>query len=58
MRQFRNIVEQWFRRIFGRPPEAVPAIEAEWFAESGGHEADRAFAWHGIEDHEWEEFES
>lgn len=57
MRQFRNIVERWLRRIFDRPEAETTSVETEWFVETGGREAERAFAWHGMEGHEWEEFE-
>jgi len=62
MRKFGNKLMRWLRGLWGLPAEELRPAEpagcaAEWWVERTGREAERTFAWHGMEGHEWEAFE-
>jgi len=57
MQRFTNIVGRWMRRLFGAPAETMSTVEQEGFVETAAREIETTFARHGIEGHEWEEFE-
>jgi deoxyribose-phosphate aldolase len=57
MQRFTNIVARLLRRLPGAPAQTVSTVESERFVETGAREIEMTLAQHGIEGHEWEEFE-
>lgn len=52
-----NIVELWIRGLPGHAGAPDASRAPHGWTDTDGGDADRAFAWNGIDGHEWEEFE-